>query len=280
VHYGGLAPGNYRFLVRAVNSDGQVSTQEAEVDFRVIPPLWRRAWFDAVIVAAIIAAGLWAHRARVRHLVAIERVRTGIATDLHDEIGSSLSQIAVLSEVVRQRGARDDATEPLERIGGLSRELLDSIGDIVWAIQPHKDHLSDLKQRMRRFASDVLSASNVELHWVTATGREPDLDLESGMRREVYLIFKEAIRNVARHSRATEAHISLGVADGHLCMEVSDNGRGIESCGEHPGNGVGNMKLRALRLKGELEVRSEDGQGTTLRLRAPLVRRDAYLNRW
>ena len=268
VHYGGLAPGNYRFVVRAINSDGQVSSKPAEVDFRVIPPLWRRVWFQVLLLAAVVAGAVSAHQARVRRAVAVERVRTRIATDLHDDIGSALSQIAILSEVARQRRGREDESEPLERIGGLSRELLDSIGDIVWAIQPHKDHLSDLKQRMRRFAVDVLSTSNVEMHW-PATGPGGDFDLESGMRREVYLIFKEAIRNVVRHSRATEARISLGVADGYLWMEVSDNGRGMAPCETREGNGLNNMKLRAAKLRGELDVRSE-GQGTTLRLRAPL----------
>ncbi len=89
------------------------------------------------------------HRARAAGLLEIDRARTRIATDLHDDIGSSLSQMGILSEVAHQRAAGDKASEPLDRIGALSRELLDSISDIVWAIQPHKDHLSDLKQRTR-----------------------------------------------------------------------------------------------------------------------------------
>jgi hypothetical protein len=148
VHYVSLAPGNYRFEVRAINSDGEASATPATVEFAVIPPLWRRAWFQGVLLTMAIGGAVCVHRARVARLLEIERVRMRIATDLHDDIGSSLSQIAVLSDVARQRSAGSKAGEPLDRIGALSRELLDSIGDIVWAIQPHKDHLSDLKQRM------------------------------------------------------------------------------------------------------------------------------------
>jgi signal transduction histidine kinase len=268
VHYGALAPGQYRFGVRAINSDGSASTVPATVEFAVAPPLWRRVWFQGIFLAIAIAGALGVHRARVARLLEMERVRTGIASDLHDDIGSSLSQIAILSEVAHQR-AGGKAGEPVERIGTLSRELLDSISDIVWAIQPHKDHLSDLKQRMRRFAADVLSARNVEMHWsVSDSGRDYELNTE--LRRQVYLIFKESINNIARHSRATEARITLQVVERRLALEVSDNGCGIERWDQGDGNGLNSMKLRASRLGGELEIRSAGGHGTTVLLRAPL----------
>ena len=269
VHYGALAPGKYRFAVRAVNSDGDVSLAPATVEFRVSPPLWLRTWFQVMVIALAIGGIIWIQRVRSGRLIAIERVRTRIATDLHDDIGSSLSQIAILSEVARQRVAGGKSGEPIERIGALSRELLDSMGDIVWAIQPHKDHLSDLQQRMRRFAADVLSARNVEMHWpINDSGR--DLELNPEFRRQVYLIFKESINNVARHSRATQAHVSLLIVDRHLALEVSDNGCGFERQGQDDGNGLNSMKLRATRLGGELQVRSGDGRGTSVLLRAPL----------
>jgi ligand-binding sensor domain-containing protein len=268
VHYGALTPGQYRFAVRAINSDGETSPEPATVEFAVAPPLWRRAWFLGILVAMSVGGVVWIHRTRLARLLEIERVRTRIATDLHDDIGSSLSQIAILSEVAYQRTAGGKAGEPIERIGALSRELLDSISDIVWAIQPHKDHLSDLRQRMRRFGTDVLSARNVEMHWPSGSGR--DLELNTELRRQVYLIFKESINNIARHARATEAHIDLRVVDGHLTLEVRDNGCGIQHPGHPRGNGLESMKLRASRLGGDLQVSSADGLGTIVLLRAPL----------
>jgi signal transduction histidine kinase len=269
IHYGALAPGQYRFAVRALSADGEVSPQPATVEFSVIPALWRRTWFQGLLVTLAIAGSLWVQRMRTARLLAIERVRTRIATDLHDDIGTSLSQIAILSEVAYQRAGPGKSGEPIERIGTLSRELLDSISDIVWTIQPHKDHLSDLKQRMRRFAADLLSAQNIGMQW---SGSDPgrDFELNTELRQQVYLIFKESIKNIAQHSKATEARIDLRIVDRQLVLDVTDNGRGIGN-GDHPeGNGLKSMKLRAARLGGDLQIRSAPGEGTTVRLRTPL----------
>src|SRR5262249_17816202 len=143
VHFASLAPGNYRLLVRAVGSDA--AGPPAAVSFKVVPPFWQQWWF--LMGAAILTAGaLYAfHRMRLQPAVEIGRVRTRIATDLHDDIGSSLSQIAILSEVVSQKLERQDSPEKerLTQIAGTSRDLLDSMSDIVWAINPEKDHLRD-----------------------------------------------------------------------------------------------------------------------------------------
>ena len=269
VHYGALEPGRYQFEVRAVNAEGDVSPAPAVVLFRVMPPVWRRAWFLGLLLALAVGGVVWVHRMRVAKLLALERVRTRIATDLHDDIGSSLSQIAILSEAAQRRSAGSETGAALERIGGLSRELMDSISDTVWAIQPHKDHLTDLKQRMRRFATEVLSARNVEMRW-TLDDAGRDLQLDAELRRQVYLIFKEAVHNIARHSRATETHIALKVQERQLTLEVKDNGRGIERWEDGEGNGLKSMKLRAAKLRGELEIRSAQGQGTTVILITPL----------
>jgi ligand-binding sensor domain-containing protein/signal transduction histidine kinase len=268
VHYGALVPGSYRFQVRAVQADGGASPQPAVVEFRVLPALWRRTWFQVLLLSIVAGAAARIHHARVNRLLELERVRTRIATDLHDDIGSSLSQIAILSEVAQRRSAQGDAGESLQKIGGLSRELLDSISEIVWAIQPHKDRLSDLQHRMRRFASEVLSARNIEMHWPEEEN-ERDVKLDAERRRQVYLIFKESIHNIARHSRATEVRIALQIAGQRLSLEVSDNGCGID--GRHGrGSGLESMELRARKLGAELEMRSQPGQGTTVRLRVAL----------
>ena len=269
VNYGAIAPGKYLFTVQALNSDGGTSPVPATVEFQVLPPLWGRAWFQGLLLAVAIAGIVWVQRVRTARLLEIERVRTRIATDLHDDIGTSLSQIAILSEVAHQRAGGTNSGEPIERIGELSREMLDSISDIVWAIQPHKDHLSDLRQRMRRFAADVLSARNVEMLWsIDDSGR--DIELNTELRQQVYLIFKESVKNVAQHSKATEARIDLRVAEGHLILEVSDNGCGVECQDQPDGNGLRSMKMRAARLGGHLDVHSAAGRGTTVLLRTPL----------
>ena len=172
VNYARLSPGSYRFLVRAVRADGALSATPASVSLTVLPPFYARWWFIALVAATVGAAGLALYRARVAQLLRVERVRARIATDLHDDIGASLSQIAILAEVARERlshpppgpaPAESAAAEPLARIAETSRGLVDSMSDIVWAINPEVDSLSDLVHRMRRFVEDTLGAGDVEV---------------------------------------------------------------------------------------------------------------------
>ena len=195
VIYASLAPGGYRFRVRALAADGASSPQPALVEFRILPPVWRAWWFllSCGTAAALLAYAL--HRYRVAQVLAVANVRTRIATDLHDDIGASLSQIAILSEVA-QRGAGKEGRNgaPLADIAGISRELVDSMSDIVWAINPEHDRLSNLVYRMRRFATDLLGAQGIALHFRSSLS-DRDLRIGANVRRQIYLIFKEAIHN-------------------------------------------------------------------------------------
>ena len=210
------------------------------------------------------------YRYRVARLLELERVRTRIATDLHDDIGSSLSQVSVLSEVIRRRiGDKPVVAEPLSMIANLSRDLIDSMNDIVWAINPKRDRLSDLTQRMRRFASDAFTVRDIEFSF---SGPDPEHDTRLGadMRREIFLIFKESVNNVVRHSGCNEARINFSIQHGALELRVYDNGRGFDPEIASDGNGLASMRQRALRIGGALEISSQGEQGTTVSLKAPL----------
>ena len=169
VLFSNLAPGRYEFEVRAVSASGERSAETARAAFRVLPPIWRRWWFvtlaGVVLLSSLAAFERYraAHareiaRAREERLVELEQVRTRIAADLHDEIGSSLTQISILSEVAVRQGADvlPELSHPLSTIAASSRELVDSMSDIVWAINPAKDHLvgshsADAPAGLRRF---------------------------------------------------------------------------------------------------------------------------------
>lgn len=279
VNFGGLASGRYRFLVRAINADGLASATPAAVSFTILPPLWKRWWFIALL-GLITAAAVYAfERFRVARLLELERVRMRIATDLHDDIGAGLSRIAILSEVAHGRLGTGDlrGRDHMTTIASASRELLDSMSDIVWAINPQKEHLKDLIQRMRRFASDLLTGRDIAFRFKSPES-EQDLKLSADMRREVFLIFKESINNLARHSGATEADIKLGIDRRWLTLEIRDNGRGfdadalVNTAGRSDGNGLMSMRERARRLGGELQITSSPGQGAVISLRAPIHR--------
>ena len=273
VHYANLAPASYRFLVRAINSEGVASPQPASISFLILPPVWLRWWFQLLAVAVVATAVYRLHRYRVARLLELERVRTRIATDLHDDIGSSLSQIAILSEVAGRLvdAAHPKLAEPLADIAGISRELVNSMSDIVWAIDPERDHVEDLTHRMRRFASDVLSPRDIRLGF-QSPGEEQDLPMGADLRRQIFLIFKEAVHNVVRHSGATEAGVEIRVEHRWLCLRVADNGRGFDPVPDHEGHGLRSMRERALQVGGGIEIHSGPG-GTTVALRVPVGRR-------
>ncbi|MDT4966988.1 MAG: hypothetical protein QOJ64_1725 [Acidobacteriota bacterium] len=217
-------------------------------------------------------------RSREERLRELERVRTRIATDLHDDIGSSLTQIVVLSEVARQRVDGDDGllAEPLTKITRVSNELVEAMSDIVWAINPKKDHLSDLVQRMRRFASDIFAPC--QIRFILRTPATDDqIQLGANVRREVFLIFKESINNIAKHSGCTEAQVEFYPENNSLVLKLTDNGSGFDlaivsqqSHSSRGGNGLISMQRRAQELGGSFEITSTPKQGTSTTLKVPL----------
>jgi signal transduction histidine kinase len=218
-------------------------------------------------------------RAREDRLVELQKVRTRIATDLHDDIGASLTQIAILSEVAQRNIQGNGASQgPLRSIAAVSNELVDAMSDIVWAINPEKDHLQDLVQRMRRFASDVLLTRGISLDF-EAPSYAPDIPLGANPRRAVFLIFKEGLANIVKHAEATQVRVHFDFSPQQLILTISDNGRGFAVnelatalyADQKGGHGIFSMKKRAAEMNGRLELNSEIGKGTTIRFELSLT---------
>jgi signal transduction histidine kinase len=200
-----------------------------------------------------------------------KRIYSRIANDLHDDVGSTLSQIAVLSEVARrqlQRG-HPGVSESLARIGTASREAVEGMGDVVWSLEAGHDRLSDLAQRMRRFASDVFSARDVELSFRAASGAD-DARLDPDVRRQIFLVFKESVHNAVRHSGCARAEVDFRVEGQRLVLHVRDDGRGFDATSAQEGHGLRNMRERARQLGGDLRMESRPGRGTEMLLQVPL----------
>jgi len=274
VNFASLSPGRYRLLVRAVNSEGVVSTEPASITFTILPPIWQRWWFLTLTLMLVALAVYALYRYRVARLLELERVRTRIASDLHDDIGSNLSLIAGLSEVLRQQARAIDSqiAERLAVIANASRQSVEAMGDIVWVVNPKRDNLLDLAHRMRRFASDTLSVRNIEFHFETP-GADHNVAMNAEMRRQSFLIFKEAINNVARHSGCKSAGALLKVERGMMLLELRDDGHGFDPANGYQGHGLDSIRQRAEKLGGQIEVISKPGQGTTIRLQAPVSHR-------
>jgi ligand-binding sensor domain-containing protein/signal transduction histidine kinase len=276
VNYGALTGGKYRFLVKAVTSEEGESAAPAEIDFTVLPPMWKRWWFEGLALALAMALVFAAHRYRVAQMVSIERMRTAIASDLHDDIGASLSQIAILSEVARAGGdGHVQQGEPLERVAALARELVDSMSDIVWSIRSEPHGLDSLIRRMREFALDLLGSQGIEFELRTPDKRE-NAELSLQARRQLFLIFKECIHNAARHSHGTAVNAELTMTDREVALTVEDNGAGLsvpeKTPGMHGGNGIPSMRRRAESLGGRLELNSNRGEGCVVSVHLPMRR--------
>jgi ligand-binding sensor domain-containing protein/signal transduction histidine kinase len=280
VNYAALAAGKYRFLVKALNSDGLESATPAEVDFTVLPPFWRRWWFEGLALAALASIVYLLHSYRVAQMVSLERMRTMIATDLHDDIGASLSQIAILSEVARAGVGSENRLpqESLQRVATLARELVDSMSDIVWSIRAEPDDLDSLVRRMREFALDLLTSQGIAFELrAPQPGENAHLSLQA--RRHLFLMFKECIHNVSRHSGCTAVKAELKLVEREIALTVEDNGRGLNTMENPPGwmsgTGIPGMRRRAETLGGSIQFISKPGEGCTVSIRLP-VRRGAF----
>jgi signal transduction histidine kinase/ligand-binding sensor domain-containing protein len=268
VNYAGLSPGRYRFAVRTVGEDGE-SGEPAVIPLRVLAPVWRRPWFVALGLFGIVGALYAAHRIRVSRILAAERIRTRIATDLHDDIGSSLSQISILSQLAHRQVGQSGSIPPeaLTRITAVSGEVIDAMSDVVWAISPRWDTVSALVHRMRRFASELFADGTEDL-----TLSLPDADdgpVDADVRRQLYLVFKEALHNVRRHASARRVAVTLRrPPGGGWLLSVEDDGKGFDPLAAGDGHGLRSMRRRAEELGGTLAVGSSQ-QGTKLTLTLP-----------
>jgi len=278
INYASLSPGAYRFLVRAVSAEGLASPTPATVAFTILPPMWQRWWFltlMALMVGLVIYAS---HRYHVTRLLELERVRTRIATDLHDDIGASLSRMAIVTEVVKQQlgVASQESVQRLTEVADTARGLVDAMSDIVWSIDPRRDDLKNVAARIRHFASDVLDAQGIAWDFQTPAALEK-VKLTPEQRRHLLLIFKEAINNIVRHAECASVALRLTVTDNHLVAEIRDDGRGFAAPRspepdepDRQGHGLDSMRARAAELGGQLRIDSTPGRGTRLTLTVPL----------
>lgn len=269
VNYAHLAAGGYRFAVRAVLPAGGVSARSATFAFRIARPAWQQPWFVALLALAAGGIAYALHRSRVRRILALESVRTQIATDIHDDMGSGLSQIAILAEVAKREPGAPAETH-MEEVARLARALRDSMSDIVWAVDPRRDRFSDLVQRMRQAAFNLLEAEGMRVEFRAPTDAAlEDLDLAPDRRRHLLLVLKESLSNVARHAHASEVEIDIRFSAGALRLSIRDDGRGFDLEAPTSGHGLASLRARAEKLGGTIRIDSRPGGGTRIELEVP-----------
>lgn len=272
VTYTNLDPGNYVFKVRGSNNDGVWNNRGAEIMIRVLPPFWRTWWFilaGVILIGGIVASIIYF---RVRHLLEIERFRTKLAADLHDNIGSSLTEISILSEVIshKLKSENEEIKKNLNMISNSSRSLIDSMSDIVWLVNPRRDSLYDLILRLRDTYSELSSYTSISFKSENIKALEK-VSLSMEYRQHLYLIFKEAINNCITHSSCSEISLDASVKGSKLQMVLKDNGKGFDTEIASRGNGLVNMKNRAKMIGGNLDIQSRPGEGTIIQFEGNIL---------
>ena len=255
-----LPPGQYRFLVKARNSSGVWSTEPAMFDFMIAKPIWSRWWFITGIFL-LAGTGLFLlYRYRVQQAFKLERLRSRISTDLHDDIGSTLSSISILSEMAMRSNAKESEDMMME-IKNNSVMLMERMDDIVWSINPKNDSLDNLLLRIKSFAARLFEARNIDYTInIDESVKEAKLSMES--RQHIYMMLKEAINNIVKYSGCTRAEINVNYQHSQLKISVRDNGKGFDRTSIHTGNGLLNIQTRAQQMKADISIESYPGQGT------------------
>jgi signal transduction histidine kinase len=241
------------------------------IAFILAPHFWQTFWFKsamALLPAMIVASAFLVRRAQRRQ---IEKLRLKIAADLHDEVGSNLGSISLLSRMIQNSETlTTEERKDVALINRVSKETANSIKDIVWFTNPQFDTLHDLVMRMQDVARTLLTGieCHFENHIENGAAR-----LSLDFRQNIFLIFKESLANILKHSQATCVKLEVLENDGLCTLRITDNGRGFDAASIEKGNGLVNLRRRTEQLKGTIEIKSEPNRGTTILLSARLQRR-------
>jgi len=261
-----LEPGNHKLHVKASNNDG-VWSRETVYTIKVIPPFQKTIWFRIIILGFVALLGYMIYLYRKQQRKRLDKIRNRIATDLHDDMGSTLSSIRIFSDVAKKQieDVKPETVQLLDRISNNATSLSENMQDIIWTIRSDNDTLEDLVSRMREFGLRVCDAKDITFNTsVSQSFKASKLTLEQ--RRNLYLIFKEALNNAVKYSQCTQIDLILNLKNRFLKLELIDNGKGFDVAAVKRGNGLNNLEKRAKEINGQIDIRSEPGKGTGINL--------------
>jgi len=280
VDYSYLPHGRYRFQVQACNDDGLWSPQSAGIELIIPPYFWQTWWF---IGAALLTGGAGIaltvrrlekakaqrrlEREQQAHLVDLERAR--IARDFHDDVGSDLAHVIVLSELLKGDNAEPQAVEAhATMISNAARKAVRGLRTIIWAANPQNDTLDSLVQYISQYSYDFCEATALSCR-LDLPAEVPALPLTAEVRHNLFMVVKEALHNILKHAHASEVRLSLKLHDGLLELRVEDNGGGFkaDSAAASQRNGLANMRHRMEAIGAALSIESSPGAGTSIQAR-------------
>jgi two-component sensor histidine kinase len=268
VAYTNLPPGRYVFRVKAVL---QLPDKSPVTELVIIidPPFWRKPWFIVLCVLMLMGLLYAIYRYRINELLHLQKVRDRIATDLHDDIGTTLTNISILSELSKKNLHKEEAGTFLDRIAEEVHNSSQALDDIVWSINTKNDTLAQTVARMRRYAAEVFDAANIT-YTLQLDEQFEKYKLNMEQRRDCFLIFKEAINNIYKHANAKHVEIKVWIEKGHLHMIICDDGKGFDTTTQTHRNGIKNIHNRIEKWKGKIAMNSVQGVGTVTQVNFPL----------
>jgi len=238
----------------------QEKQKEIQAATTALQNRYRMYLLIALLIISSIVAGVIIRNKRIKQM---QHMRNSIADDLHDDIGSTLSSISIMSELAKAKSP--EALSLLSSIGESTLAIQENMSDIVWSINPRNDSFANIIQRMSQFAAELLEPKNMMLNF-TADDALLSLSLPMEKRRSLYLFFKEAINNCAKYSCATKVDVHLSQKENIVCMIISDNGKGFDTNKNYKGNGMATMYKRATELNGNLNINSVLEEGAFIEL--------------
>jgi len=268
IFYGNLLPGSYKFEVAAIGLNGERGKSIA-YPFDITPPFWRQFWFAGLVICAIALLLYSLHRFRIAQIEHVQMVRDRIASDLHDEIGSTLTHVNILSEFGLQ--SVDEIGKPadiFERIGTHMQSSAEALDDIIWSVKTRKDSIDDIIPRMRQYTTELFEPSGITFQISEENSSDQQLNME--LRRDLYLAYKELLRNIVRHAGATHVDIHIRIDRRFVKLSIKDNGKGFDILAPSKRNGLNNIRKRVLNWHGNVEWNSKKGFGTEVKLEMKL----------
>lgn len=264
--YANLAPGTYTFNLR--NYDGAAGSRYKKINIVIAGPFWREWWFILLCAATLVLMVYMVYLYRIQELIRLQKVRNNIATDLHDDIGSTLTNINILAELSHANiGNNDKASVFIKRITEEVTATSQSLDDIVWSINSSNDSFAEMAARMRRYASDLFEQGDIT--WQVQFDEQlANKKLKMEQRRDIYLIFKEAVNNIYKHANAKNVTVALTLVKGKMQMQIQDDGQGFDVNKPTSRNGLKNMARRTQKWNGVYKVQSGAG-GTTITIHIP-----------
>ncbi|MDQ6813118.1 MAG: ATP-binding protein [Bacteroidota bacterium] len=264
--YTNLDPGTYTFSVRGSNNDGTWNEKGTSLQLTILPPWYMTWWFRTLLVVSVLLAAYTFYQYRLQQAMKLQHIRDRIAGDLHDEVGSNLSNIFIFSNVAQQKAkANADTSLMLQKITDYTQQSMEAMDDIVWMINTRNDRFENIMVRMRTLAAEFAETSSCALH-LDFDEKINNIHLNMEDRKNFYLVYKEAINNTAKYAACKHVWINMKLNNNLITLKITDDGKGFDVASIHKGNGLFNMKKRANLLKGDLTVTSTMGEGTTMQL--------------